>query len=253
MQKFYFIMKKLRVTQKAFSTYSHSGSLAHDYGGADIGSDAIYAPCDMIVKRVRLQANGEIYLQSVNYVQFADGTSNYASMILIHGDNRHLKAGQIIKQGEYITAEGGWGNGNPNMYAKHIHVEAFKGKFSSTTQAINQYGTYTIEKQNELQKMFILQQDCEILKNGEEWGGGYTWVQDKENENSVMFEENPIGSFMALYNINVRSASGTDYEVIGSFKENDTVEYYEEKGEWARVKIDGQNGWIKADPYAKAI
>ena len=77
MQKFKFPMEYLRVTQGENDTYSHAGSLAMDFGGKGTGADKLYCPCDMVVKRTRQNANGELYLESVEPVLFADGSTDY--------------------------------------------------------------------------------------------------------------------------------------------------------------------------------
>ncbi|MEG1862760.1 MAG: glycoside hydrolase family 73 protein [Oscillospiraceae bacterium] len=167
-------MEKLRVTQKAFGTYSHAGSLAIDFGGKDSGIDKLYAPCDIIVKRVRLNATGEVYVESLSPVLFADGSSDYLHAIFIHGDNKRIATGQIFKQGEPFYSEGGWGGGKSNAFANHVHVEAGKGKFNQLIQFKNPQGTYVIENQSPLEKLFILGNDVEIIE-----GGGYNWKREE--------------------------------------------------------------------------
>lgn len=176
MQKFKFPMEFLRVTQGEFSTYSHAGSMAIDFGGKDAGSDKLYCPCDMLVKRCRENANGELYLESTAPVLFADGTSDYARMICIHDSTFKVKVGDIIPQGQFFYQEGGMGSGNPHKFGTHVHIEAGKGKWKSTTQAKNAQGTYVIENQEHLYNMFILGKDVQILD-----GGGYKWIVDEED------------------------------------------------------------------------
>lgn len=114
MQKFKFPMEFLRVTQGEFSTYSHAGSMAIDFGGKDTGSDKLYCPCDMLVKRCREKANGELYLESTEPVLFADGSSDYARLLCIHDSTFKVKVGDIIPQGQFFYEEGGMGGGNPH-------------------------------------------------------------------------------------------------------------------------------------------
>ena len=175
MEKCKFFMTVLRVTQKAYGAYSHAGSLAIDFGGKDGGIDPVYAPCDIEIKRVRLNATGEVYVQSLEPVLFADGTSDYLHGIFIHGDNRKLQEGQIIKQGDKFYSEGGWGAGKPTTFANHVHVEAGKGKFKQLTQTKNPQGTYVIENQFLLEKLFWLGQDVQVVE-----GAGYNWKVDDE-------------------------------------------------------------------------
>ena len=173
MQKFKFPMEYLRVTQGENGTASHKGSLAMDFGGRDGGCDRLFAPCDMVVKRCRSGANGEMYLESTDKVLFADGTSDYARLLCIHDAVFNKKAGDTVKQGEYFYDEGGMGSGKADRFAAHVHIEAGKGRWKSTTQSKNAAGTYVCERQESLYKLFILGSDVAILADG-----GYKWVQE---------------------------------------------------------------------------
>lgn len=167
LQKALFFMDHLRITQDENGRYSHTGSKAIDWGGKDTGSDVVYAPFDLVITRVRPRANGEVYVQSLNPVLCADGTTNIISMILIHGDNKHLKAGQIIKQGVPFYREGGWGSNNPYKFGKHLHTEVAKGKINprqSPNGLKSQSGlVYTIDNQVAHRSIFFVKEDTEIL------------------------------------------------------------------------------------------
>ena len=176
-QKFKFPMEYLRVTQGQLDAYSHAGSLAMDFGGRDGGADRLYAPCDIVVKRCRQNANGELYLESCEKVLFADGTTDYARLLCMHDGTFNVQQGQVIKQGEYFYDEGGMGAGRKNKFANHVHMEAGKGKWKSTTQSKNSYGTYVIENQASLYDLFILGDDVQLLSTG-----GYSWKKESEFE-----------------------------------------------------------------------
>lgn len=175
MQKFKFPMEYLRVTQGENGTYSHKGSLAMDFGGKDGGSDKLFAPCDMVVKRCRADATGEMYLESTEKVLFADGTVDFARLLCIHDSTFNKKVGDIVKQGEHFYDEGGMGGGKPNKFATHVHIEAGKGRWKSTTQAKNSLGTYVCENQSSLYDLFIVGKDVKILDDG-----GYKWVVETD-------------------------------------------------------------------------
>lgn len=178
-QKFKFPMETLRVTQGELDNYSHAGSLAMDFGGKDTGADRLYCPCDMLVKRCRKNANGELYLESTLPVEFADGTTDYARLLCVHDSVFNVAEGQVLKQGDYFYDEGGMGSGNPKAFATHVHMEAGKGKWKSCTQSPNSKGTYVIENQSHLYDLFILGDDVEILD-----GDWYPWktVSDLEGD-----------------------------------------------------------------------
>lgn len=104
MQKLKFPMEYLRVTQRYgirddgtpdTSNYSHAGTYALDFGSKDTGSDKLYAPCNMIVKRCRQNATGELYLESTLPVEFADDTTDYARLLYIHDSKFNVTNGII--------------------------------------------------------------------------------------------------------------------------------------------------------------
>lgn len=167
MQKALFFMNHLRITQDENGSYSHVGSKAIDWGGKDTGADVVFAPFDLVVTRVRPRANGEVYVQSLEPVLCADGTVNFISMVFIHGDNKHLKKGQVFKQGEPFYREGGWGSNNPYKFGKHLHTEVAKGKINprqSPNGLKSQSGlVYTIDNQVAHRSVFFVPGDTEIL------------------------------------------------------------------------------------------
>ena len=194
-QKFKFPMEYLRVTQGYgfnadgsvdTTSYSHAGSWAIDLGGKDSGSDKLYLPCDMVVKRCRTGANGELYLESVDPVWFADGTKDYARMICLHDSEFNVATGEILPQGTYFYDEGGMGSGNPSAFGTHVHIEVGKGKWISTTQSANAQGTYVIENQAVPHELFIVGDDVVIMDKG-----GYKWTLESEFD-AMMSGDLPI-------------------------------------------------------------
>lgn len=228
-QSFKFPMQYLRVTQGENNTYSHAGSLAMDFAGKDTGADKLFCPCDMVVKRTRQNANGELYLESTEPVVFADGTIDYARLLCMHDGSFNVKEGQVVKQGEYFYDEGGMGSGNPNKFAKHVHIEAGKGQWKSTTQSRNKQGTYVIERQASLYDLFILGSDVVILDDG-----GYDW--SRETENSIFDEDNVIYGVDVSHNrsadimAKIKADGGADFAIlrvaIGSSREDSHLAQY---------------------------
>ena len=147
----------------------------------------MYCPCDMVVKRCRKNASGELYLESTLPVEFADGTTDYARLICIHDSVFNVTEGQVLKQGDYFYDEGGMGSGNPKAFATHVHMEAGKGKWKSCTQSPNSKGTYVIENQSHLYDLFILGDDVVIKDDG-----GYPWkrvsdIDKKEDDTGIIY------------------------------------------------------------------
>lgn len=127
MEKLQFPMRVINITQGVNGQLSHQGTYAIDCAGKDTGVDDVYAPCTMICRYKDVPVNGNAcFFESVDKVQFADGTIDYATFMFIHcNDVSHLHLGQIIKQGEVFYCEGTAGQTTGN----HCHIEVAKGKY----------------------------------------------------------------------------------------------------------------------------
>lgn len=132
--------KHMRITQNYNGSVSHkpnSTGYPADYpideGCSDTGRDWFYCPCDCM-KIMRIYGVGgagtnTIWLQSTNKVDFADGTKDYATILVTHPDDddlKKLKVGQKFYRGEKICREG-----KDDCTGYHFHMSAAKGKFVS--------------------------------------------------------------------------------------------------------------------------
>lgn len=174
MERARFPMQYLRVTQKA-GVGSHLGSDAVDFGGKDTGVDALYAPYTGKVVRVRNDSSHETYFESLEPVEFANGTIDYMTCTFMHDEYVDVKTGQIIKQGEKIADEGGFGRGSHGKFANHSHIETSRGK-DIAYQVKNAQGTYCTPNQVNVCDAFWLGPDVVVL-----YDGGYTWKRDDGN------------------------------------------------------------------------
>ncbi len=145
--------KAMRITQSYTGTTSH---LPHttgkpkdypiDEGCSGTGRDYIYCPCDeMIVKRVYGVGTGgtnTLWLESISKVYFADGTSDYFTMLITHpndDDLKKIKVGQKFSRKEKICREG-----KDGASAYHLHISAGKGKFTGNGWTRNSNGKYVL-------------------------------------------------------------------------------------------------------------
>ena len=145
--------KVMRITQNYNGTTSHlpcSTGKPKDYpwdeGCEDTGRNNCYCPCDkMKVKRIYGVGSGgtnAIWLESTTKVDFADGTNNYFTLMIIHpndDDLKKIKVGQIFKRGEKICREG-----NDGTSSYHFHFSAGKGKVSGNGWIRNNKGKYVL-------------------------------------------------------------------------------------------------------------
>lgn len=158
MDKFYFPMETMRITQNPYgntSHHSHNIGTPKDYpidcAGADGGKSACFSPTEMKVTAIRGVGNkgsNTIWLVStkpVNTPTFND----YVFMTITHwNDNdsaikKHNKVGAIIKKGEIICYEGTDGaSGN------HLHICVGRGYSDNWTT--NSSGSLVMTGDNKL-------------------------------------------------------------------------------------------------------
>lgn len=142
--------KILRITQNyngKTSHYPHTVGSPKDYpideGCKDSGREWLYCPCDrMVVKKNYTAGTNTLWLESTEKVNFADGTSNYFTMLITHPNNDDMKkcpVGKVFTRGQQIVREGIDGaTGN------HLHISGGKGKFSGSGWTKNSKGKWVL-------------------------------------------------------------------------------------------------------------
>ena len=181
MEKAVLLMDYLRVTQSSNGNFSHKGDYAIDIAGKDSGIDSLKAPFTGIVKRIYNNGNA-VWLESVDKVLYADGTSDYMTVLTIHdNDITNLKVGDIVKQGTSYYNEGTSGNATGN----HIHLSTGKGKFTGNGWYKNSYGNWCINNQIEVNKALFLLNTTKIISDG-----GMKWTITNsltESQNYIIY------------------------------------------------------------------
>ena len=180
MERARFPMEFLRVTQGP-NTGSHAGSKAMDFGGKDTGCDVVYAPFTGRVARVRTNSSHETYFESLEPVEFADGTVDYMTVTLMHDNVFDVRTGQVRHQGEKIGDEGGFGGGRPNRFGAHLHLEVSRGR-NIAYQVRNAQGTYCTPQQVDIWSALWLGTDVQVLD-----GAGYSWKRDTKEDDDMKF------------------------------------------------------------------
>ena len=141
----------MRITQNYNGSTSHkphtTGSPKDypiDEGCKDSGRDYLFCPCDrMVVKRNYTSGTNTVWLESTEKVNFADGTSNYFTMLITHPNNDdmyRLPVGRVFTRGEAICREGIDG-----ATANHLHISGGKGKFKGNGWLKNNKGKYVLD------------------------------------------------------------------------------------------------------------
>ncbi len=142
MNKFYFGMETMRVTQNyngSASHYNHSHGTPADYpidcAGVDGKQSAYFVPVDMRVVAIRGVGNyatNTIWLETVEAVETPTFT-DIVWLTLTHWNDGSItakfKVGDIIKAGEIIAYEG-----TDGATANHLHITCGRGHCNSWTE-----------------------------------------------------------------------------------------------------------------------
>lgn len=236
--------KTMRITQSytgITSHYPHMTGTPKDFpideGGKDGGRDPVYAPCDLVVKRVYGVGNrgvNTVWLESVSPVKFANGKTDYVTLMLTHpndSDVKRLKAGMLIKRGSYICYEGMDGaSGN------HIHLSVGAGHFKGNGWTKNSRGKYVLTTTGGTlrpEEAFFVEPVFTTVKDSKE-------LKFKKMPKEEPF---PVGTYKVIENAPVRAGAGTKYakKTFIMFTEN------------AREQIKSLNNGKAANYFVKGV
>lgn len=143
-QDILFPMEYMNIVQGNNGSFSHQGVNALDLAGKDRGRDVLYAPFDVQCVATDPSAAGgnAAFWQSSAKVRFADGTIDYATIMIVHDNSlQGIYLGAKYAQGIQIAQEGTAGNATGN----HLHLEIAKGKFTHLYDQ-NAQGNYHLPK-----------------------------------------------------------------------------------------------------------
>ena len=151
----------MRITQ-GYNVGSHKDSFAIDDAGKDTGISRLKAPFTGIIKKIYQQDANEVWLESMDQVEYPDGTIDYMTMMFAHSnDVSDLFVGKKINKGEEFYSEGTKGNASGN----HCHFECGKGKFVSPGWYKNNSGYYSIYNGKNPEECLWIDPSITILNN----------------------------------------------------------------------------------------
>lgn len=146
LENFLFPLPYMFITQGedpsgAGGVLSHRGSYAIDFQGygetGRIYNAPYYAP--FTCRCARVNSDSSVWWQSVNDVNFINGTSGPATIVFVHDDNyADNRVGDIKNQGDLIGHTGTAGN----VTGDHVHIETAHGH--QTSYYLNQWGVYCV-------------------------------------------------------------------------------------------------------------
>lgn len=223
---------------------THAGTYATDLAGRDTGRDIVYMPFTGVIKAIDSKANGNaLFIQSTEPVRFADGTIDYATIMILHdNDTNGWAVGKVFRQGERIAMEGTAGK----AYGNHTHFEIAKGKFVRM-YVQNKQGVYHLPNNMPMEQACFI--DDSVLK-----GKGVNWAWRKTSDVPVAPKPSaPNGGewtriaesakfTLTVDKINFRSAPSLDAPITGAYGKGQSV-FYD-----SYVKNDGYVwiSWISA-------
>lgn len=161
MEKPLYPSKYMRITQ-SYNTGSHIDSYAIDEGGQDSSISTFYAPFTGIIKKIYPQDANEIWLESIETVEYPDGTIDYMTIMFAHSnDVSNLFVGKKINRNEPFYTEGTKGNATGN----HCHIECGRGKFTGTGWYKNNGGSYSINNKKKPEECLWVDNSIKIISS----------------------------------------------------------------------------------------
>ncbi len=186
MEKAIFPSKYMRITQ-GYNVGTHIDSYAIDNAGKDSGISKLYAPFTGIIKKIYSNDANEVWLESIDKVEYPDGTIDYMTIMFAHSnDISNLFVGKRINQNEEFYSEGTKGNTTGN----HCHIECGKGKFSGSGWHKNSNGFWSIDNGKAPEECLFIDDSITILdSNGYNFKKISTTTVDKNNNDSIFVEK----------------------------------------------------------------
>ena len=209
MEKILYPSPYMRITQ-GFKEGTHRACFALDDAGSDGGIDFLIAPFTGTIKKIYTADANEVWLESNEKVLFADGTVDYATIMLCHdNDVSNLFVGKVIKQGERFYEEGtkGYATGN------HVHFEIAKGKFTGTGWHQDEAGYWSLNNGTNPVDCFMIDDSYTIINN---YGYAFKHVNDVQEPSTgaVYLNLNADIESWRVYPMNVAPVKGNECNII---------------------------------------
>ena len=149
----------MRITQR-HNEGTHVNSFAIDEAGMDSGIDYIVAPFTGIIKKIYTNDANEVWLESVDKVEYPDGTIDYMTVMFAHSNTVDgLFIGKKINRKEKFYFEGTKGNATGN----HCHIECGQGKFTGSGWHDNGKGYWVINNGKNPEDCFWIDDSIKVL------------------------------------------------------------------------------------------
>ena len=244
MEKIIYPLKNMWITCVP-GQYLHKYCQAIDDQGKNYSTiDKIYAPFTGKVVR-KYPSECEIWFESIDKVEFADGTIDYATILFAHKDRYDdIKEGVVYKQGEVIYSEGTKAGNKVGGAQRHVHFEICAGKTTGSGWKKSPDGTWNLVKGKKPTDCYFIDDSINIIKTG---GLNFKKIETPKVEivNPVERDETTDQLKVLVDSLRVRTGHSTKDSVLGFVQKNAIYNYYETYNDntyiWYRI---GDNQWI---------
>lgn len=242
LQYFIYPFKTMGISQGYSGSYSHkkySTGNRKDYpideAGSDTGRDYMYAPVDLVVKKIYGRGSSRqpntVWMQSKNRVITPIGICYVCGRAthMSDADIKNLKVGYIFKKGTKMFREYVDGGATGN----HIHMTWGTGKYKSPGWSPNNKGAYVLTTTGSNKKPEqIFFRDKSFTKKVRSTQG-------------LSFKTKPSKKTMYVNTgksrLNVRKSYSTTAAVVGKLKNGTKVTVYCTRGNWYCI---GASMWV---------
>lgn len=178
MEKPLFPAKYMRITQ-GYNEGTHKDSYAIDNGDKDSGISNIYAPFTGIIKNIYPNDANEVWLESIDEVEYPDGTIDYMTIMFAHcNDISSLFVGKKINKGDIFYSEGTKGN----VTGAHCHIECGKGKYTGWHK--NNFGYWSINNGKKPEECLWIDDSINVIDN---YGYNFKKISTKSVDKKKIF------------------------------------------------------------------
>lgn len=246
-QYFIYPFKVMGISQTYNGSFSHrkySTGNRKDYpideAGADTGRDWMYAPADMVVKKIYGRGDAgrpnTVWLQTQKKVITPSGIFYVTGRVthMSDSDIRNLKVGDRFKAREKMFREGTDGGATGN----HIHMAWGIGKYRAPGWSANSNGAYVLTTTGSNKKpenIFFVDREFTTIKSS----GGLKFRNKPTPKTRYV---NTPGS-----RLNVRKTYRANSEIVGKLEDNAKVIVYAKRNKRSLI---GVKKWV-ASSYLK--
>lgn len=242
MEKIMYPLKNMWITCVP-GQYLHKYCQAIDDQGKDYATiDKIYAPFTGKVVR-KYPSECEIWFESIDKVEFADGTIDYATILFAHKDRYDdIKESVVYKQGEVIYSEGTKAGNKVGGAQRHVHFEICAGKTTGSGWKKSPDGTWNLVKGKKPTDCYFIDDSINIIKTG---GLNFKKIETPKVTQVVERNENIPQIRVIVDNLRVRTGHSTNSSVLGFVQNkgiyNDLEVFKDNNYTWHRI---GEGQWI---------